>query len=344
MIRAMQARLAAGDPGPRYLTTGPYLRVPNGYGSERHFGTDATPAAVEAKLDLIASLGGVGVKLGIEGDAAVPEGELLAALQAGAKRRGLPLYVHATTEEAQSRALDLGAHAIVHAPFCGRWRGELSCSDVSDAYLEKLREHGAYQMTTLELIDAWPARFSPETLSDPLIARVVPAIELASARDPDSARFFAVSTIGWAAPWTFERLRPSIASVMWTRASLDEGLRYSQRNVKRLSDAGIPIVAATDSPSPWDGSSTHFHGPGMLRELELLVEAGIAPMAALIAATRTPAEMLGLANEIGTIEPGKRADLLIVDGDPLEDIRALRRIRWVVRAGELRTSAGWMQP
>ena len=125
--------------------------------------------------------------------------------------------------------------------------------------------------------------------------------------------------------------------------TLDEGLRYSQRNVKRLSDAGIPVVAATDSPSPWDGSSTHFHGPGMLRELELLVEAGIAPMAALIAATRTPAEMLGLANEIGTIEPGKRADLLIVDGDPLEDIRALRRIRWVIRDGELRTPAGWMQ-
>ncbi len=101
-------------------------------------------------------------------------------------------------------------------------------------------------------------------------------------------------------------------------------------------------MAATDVPSPWDGSSTFFHGPGMLRELELLVEAGIPPHAAIQSATRIPAEMLGLQDQVGTVRVGMRADLTVVNGDPLEDIRALRDIRWTVRDGELRTPAGWM--
>jgi hypothetical protein len=65
VAREIQSWLAAGHPGPRDLTTGPYLRVPNGYGDER-FGSEATPADVERKLDLIESLGGVGVKIAIE--------------------------------------------------------------------------------------------------------------------------------------------------------------------------------------------------------------------------------------------------------------------------------------
>jgi imidazolonepropionase-like amidohydrolase len=81
----------------------------------------------------------------------------------------------------------------------------------------------------------------------------------------------------------------------------------------------------------------------MLRELELLVEAGIPPMEALISATRTPAEMLGIEGEVGAVGPGLRGDLLIVEGDPVQEIRALRRIRWVVRDGELRTPEGWMR-
>lgn len=80
----------------------------------------------------------------------------------------------------------------------------------------------------------------------------------------------------------------------------------------------------------------------MAREIELLGGAGLTPAEAITAATRTPARMLGLEAEIGTVEVGKRADLLIVDGDPLADPRALRKVRWTVRDGVARTPAGWM--
>jgi imidazolonepropionase-like amidohydrolase len=343
VVRDVQAWLSAGNPGPRFLTTGPYFRVPGGYGSELHYGTDATPADVEKKLDLIQSLGGIGVKFGLDAGATVPEGELLEALQTGAKRRRLPLYIHATSEEYQSLAIDLGAHAIMHAPLQGRWVGQLvDPDDLSEASIKKLAKSGAYQLTTFGLIDHWVGRFSRDRLDDPLVQLVVPPMEIHTARNPESDRYFAVSTIGWAMPWTPEFLRPAIGWVVWNNATLADGMRYAQRNVRRLYEAGIPIVAATDVPSPWDGSSTFFHGPGMLRELELIVEAGIPPMDAIVAATRTPAEMLGLASEVGTVEKGKVADLLIVEGNPLRNIRALRNIRWTVREGELRTPGGWM--
>ncbi|HWB98023.1 MAG TPA: amidohydrolase family protein, partial [Bryobacteraceae bacterium] len=80
--------------------------------------------------------------------------------------------------------------------------------------------------------------------------------------------------------------------------------------------------------------------PGLMthRELELLVEAGLTPMQVLIAATRNGALALRKLDELGTIEPGKRADLLLLSANPTEDIRNLRKIdrilldgRWVER-------------
>jgi imidazolonepropionase-like amidohydrolase len=91
-----------------------------------------------------------------------------------------------------------------------------------------------------------------------------------------------------------------------------------------LHRAGIPIVAGTDQAIP--GHSLH-------RELELYVAAGFTPLEAIQAATVVPARAMGLANELGTIEAGKRADLIVVDGDPLADIGALRRISTVITGG-----------
>ena len=94
--------------------------------------------------------------------------------------------------------------------------------------------------------------------------------------------------------------------------------------VRALHQAGIPIVAGTDQSVP--GHSLH-------REMELYVEAGFTPMEALQAATLVPARAMKRDKELGTLEPGKIADFLIVDGDPLADIRNLRRITAVVKDG-----------
>ncbi len=94
--------------------------------------------------------------------------------------------------------------------------------------------------------------------------------------------------------------------------------------VLAAEQAGIPVLAGTDQSVP--GHSIH-------RELELYVEAGFTPMQALQAATSVPARVMGQDRDSGTIEAGKRADLLLLDGDPLSDIRNTRRIRTVVAAG-----------
>lgn len=69
--------------------------------------------------------------------------------------------------------------------------------------------------------------------------------------------------------------------------------------------------------------------------MELLVKAGLTPMQALQAATRDPAEYLGFGDALGTIEEGKRADLVLLDADPLADIASIRKIAAVVSRGRL---------
>ena len=96
-------------------------------------------------------------------------------------------------------------------------------------------------------------------------------------------------------------------------------------------------------PPPWPDAIYHFHGPQTAREVELLGAAGVAPNAAIAAATAVPARMLGLAGELGTVELGKRADLVLVEGDPSRDLRALRRVRWTLRDGVARTPEEWMR-
>jgi imidazolonepropionase-like amidohydrolase len=93
----------------------------------------------------------------------------------------------------------------------------------------------------------------------------------------------------------------------------------------RMHKAGVPIVAGTDQAVP--GHSLH-------RELELYVEAGFTPLEAIQAATVVPARAMKLDKEVGTIEVGKRADFVLVDGDPLADIHALRKVFLVVTAGK----------
>jgi imidazolonepropionase-like amidohydrolase len=71
------------------------------------------------------------------------------------------------------------------------------------------------------------------------------------------------------------------------------------------------------------------------REVRMIHEHGGSPMIAIKGATSIAARLLGLEAEIGTVEVGKRADLLLVDGDPLADLRCLEQVRGVIKAGEV---------
>jgi len=107
--------------------------------------------------------------------------------------------------------------------------------------------------------------------------------------------------------------------------------RYAEiRNtlVKRIHDAGGKILAGSDAPD-----LLMAYGYALHRELQALVRAGLTPHQALDAATRNPAEFLGAAREFGSIEPGKRADLVLLDGNPLEDISSTQKIAGVMIGG-----------
>ena len=121
-------------------------------------------------------------------------------------------------------------------------------------------------------------------------------------------------------PWP---LRASYGSIRnpGDSAAADRSLRASLAVIKALHDGGVRIVAGTDYGLP---------GFSLLRELELYVEAGLTPLEAIRSATAVPAEVMRLSNEAGTLEPGKRADLVVLDRDPLLDIHNIRTSRWVV--------------
>lgn len=95
---------------------------------------------------------------------------------------------------------------------------------------------------------------------------------------------------------------------------------FALHNAKALHDAGVTIALATDAGMP--GTP---HGSSTLREMELLVQAGLTPAEALIAGTANSAKVMGVLDDRGTIEPGKRADLVLVDGKPWEQISDVRR-------------------
>jgi len=106
------------------------------------------------------------------------------------------------------------------------------------------------------------------------------------------------------------------------RTRLERGLRI----VKALHDAGVPIVAGTDEGVP--GHSVH-------REIELYVEAGLTPMEALQAATIVSARAMKMDGELGTIERGKRADLVVLSANPLDKISNIRSVRWTISDGRV---------
>jgi len=119
----------------------------------------------------------------------------------------------------------------------------------------------------------------------------------------------------------------------WDRAQPEEYERKRLGALRRaivgaLHEAGAPMMVGTDSPN-WG----HLAGFSLARELEHLVEAGISPWSALEMATRLPAVWLGVQNEVGTIEVGKRADLVLLGANPLEDVGTVREVEGVVLRG-----------
>jgi imidazolonepropionase-like amidohydrolase len=129
-----------------------------------------------------------------------------------------------------------------------------------------------------------------------------------------------------AAPYTLASKYRALGVPATEAAKFQERMEMNLKVVRALYEAGVTIVP---------GSDTGLPGYGLDRELELYVKAGMTPMEAIQAATIVPARVMKMDKESGSIEVGKRADLVLVNGNPLENISDLRRVVSVVKEGRM---------
>jgi imidazolonepropionase-like amidohydrolase/ABC-type multidrug transport system permease subunit len=219
----------------------------------------------------------------------------------------LPLAVHTGDARDVTDAVEIGAASIEH----GAWR-----DDIPDVVLARMVRQGVNLNPTLGVIEAYAQYFSgkAEALNNSIVQQAVPASVLAGTRD------FVQSGKG----------ADTTKAAAFQRFS-----EQAKTNLLRAWRAGVPLAMGTDAGNPMV-----FHGPSMLHEIELWVRAGIPPQVALTAATMNGAKLLGADKRFGTLQRGMEANLLLVDGNPLEDITAIERISLVVFKGErIRRSA-----
>jgi hypothetical protein len=182
---------------------------------------------------------------------------------------------------------------------------------IPEEWFAKMKATGASYVSALTPLEAGQAYIDGRTdvLDRSLVQQVIPRPWLAQVRDGmNSAR----------AQTERETLRAHLVP-----------LDLAKQNLAAAYRAGVTLVAGTDAGSP-----LVVHGPGVHRELQLWVEAGIPPAAALQGATYNAARLLRAGQRIGLIRKGYDASLLLVDGNPLQDISATERISTVFFKGE----------
>ena len=128
----------------------------------------------------------------------------------------------------------------------------------------------------------------------------------------------------------------AIEEGLWTYPGSEEQMKrmenYARETVALAKQAGVKIALGTDAAMP-----LVFHGDNA-HEFQLMVEYGLTPMESIVAGTRNAADNIGLLDDTGTIEVGKYADMVVVEGDPLQDIAVLRdseRIKLVIKEGQI---------
>lgn len=228
---------------------------------------------------------------------------LLRLAAAETHARGIRLIVHATGLWEAKDALRAGADVLVHSVFE---------SPVDDEFIGLAQERAVVYVPTLMVYEGYL-----EALQDTIRGSRYP-LECADSLSRHLAR---------SGPPEPERVGNWLQSPA-VRTRLREQIAIAQRNVMRLHEAGITVAVGTDAGNPGT-----FHGPSIYRELELLQQAGLSPSNVLVAATRNGARALGRQNDIGTVEAGKLADLLLLHADPTVDIRNVRAIALVMKGG-----------
>ena len=123
---------------------------------------------------------------------------------------------------------------------------------------------------------------------------------------------------------------PTLTAAWAMKREYPDALTHTMRWVSEMHEGGVRIALGTDAGAPGVVIGRAAH-----KELELLVGSGLTPMEAVVAGTRNAAGVIRRADDLGTIEPSKRADLVVVAGDPIRNIRASHEIQLVVKNGAI---------
>lgn len=233
-----------------------------------------------------------------EGDDLEAQTALVRAAINGIHAMKLRAAVHATTLETARRAVEAGADILVHG---------VADREVDEAFVAAVVKRRVLYVPTLIVTKNYRDLRMRQMRIEPFEAECAPPDTIAS----------------------FEALGALADAVLRRPAApLPDPLPVQQRNLKALAAAGALVAAGSDA-----GNTGTLHGPSLHKELALMVEAGMTPMDALVAATRRGAMVMGREKELGTIAPGMLADVLVLGADPLADIRNTRRIVQVIRGG-----------
>jgi imidazolonepropionase-like amidohydrolase len=304
LIFKIRAEQRAGRPATaRVYTAGQGLLLKGGYGGLAGVTPGvATAAEAAAAVEEQAGKGVDIVKLWMDdhlGDQKKMPYDIAKVIVDTAHKRNLPVAAHIFYLEDAKTLAGFGVDGLAHS---------VRDRSVDAGLITAMKKQGTWQMAATLTREASMFVYgdTPSFVRDPFFTRSV------------SARV--VETLGSADYQKTVRADPHFARY---RAFFET----AKRNLKAVADAGVPYGFGTDSGPPG-----RFPGYFEQWELELMTDAGLTPMQAIVAATGSAALFLR-AKDLGTLEPGKWADLIVVDRDPLRDIKNTRTIHDVYIAG-----------
>jgi imidazolonepropionase-like amidohydrolase len=221
--------------------------------------------------------------------------ELYRAIIEEAHKQNLRVMAHLFYLADAKGLVDAGLDGMAHS---------IRDREVDEALIKKLKETGTFAVATLTREESTFVYAEPPAfLDDPFFSKWTEPEVIKTLKDP-----------AWGKK---VKADPDFAKYPGQ-------LKMGQKNLKKLFDAGVKLGFGTDTGPP-----ARFQGYFEHRELELMTQAGLTPAQALRIATLGSAECLRLDRDFGSLEPGKRADLILLDADPLEDILNSRKINKV---------------
>lgn len=288
--------------GPLLSTVDSWLNLPG----ERQFDYMENEETVRRAVAYHAAFGSKVVKVWYVPTPRRPTATLAALVRlagAEAHARGMRFIVHATGLAEATEAVGAGADVLVHS---------ITDRQVDDAFLDLALRQGTILVPTLIVHQGYVEAAGGTFHEDRYPLDCVDPLTLARARETA----------------TLHPNGPNRERLLQARARSFQAWQIGSANLVRLHKAGIPIALGTDAGNPLT-----LHGPSIHAELEAMERAGLSPTEVLVAATRDAARAMGRDQDLGTLEAGKVADLLILDEDPTRSAKGFRSLRQVIRAG-----------